>query len=47
MVRLLLCCSLAAWLFLAGCARSPGPSNLTVRVTGDAQVYGVYRTNPH
>ncbi len=48
MFRALCLCCLLAGLALAGCAASPtGPagSNLTVRMTGDAQVYGVYRSS--
>jgi hypothetical protein len=46
MLRLMLGCCLAACLLAAGCAgRSPGASNLTVRTTGDVQVYGVYRSH--
>lgn len=46
MSRLSLGWWLVLLLFLAGCAgRSSGDSNLTVRTTGDAQVYGVYRSH--
>jgi hypothetical protein len=41
----LLCCCLAVWLLLSGCARRSGGSDLTVRTTGDAQIYGVYRSH--
>jgi hypothetical protein len=37
-----------AVLALSGCARtSPLASNLEVRTTGDAQVYGVYSSYPY
>lgn len=49
MKRLLVCCCLAAGLTVCllscGCAKRSSGSELTVRTTGDAQVYGVYRNH--
>ncbi|EHJ48154.1 hypothetical protein DFW101_2148 [Solidesulfovibrio carbinoliphilus subsp. oakridgensis] len=44
------CCTLflLAVLALSGCAHTaPLASNLEVRTTGDAQVYGVYSSHPY
>lgn len=46
MPRLILGGCLVILCLLAGCAgRRCGEGNLTVRTTGDAQVYGVYRSH--
>ncbi len=42
MSRCLAFVPLLALLVLCGCAGGPGASNLSVRTTGDARVYGVY-----
>jgi len=47
MLRRLAAVTLFALLALSGCASAPGASNLTVRTTGDARVYGVYTANRH
>ena len=40
MLRLVCLLTLLAGFALAGCAQGPGASNLTVRTTGDARIYG-------
>lgn len=46
MFRFVSTLTLLALLALSGCAGAPQASNFEVRTTGDAQVYGVYSSNP-
>lgn len=45
MVRVFFLLLAFAVCLVAGCAHDPESSGLTVRTTGDAQLYGVYRHN--